>query len=730
MEVYVEFVATCPARLEDLLAGELKDLGADAVRPLSGQVSFSGTLETGLRTCVWSYLASRVIAVLARIDAGSSDELYASLSALPWEEHLSSQASFMVDAHGTNAQLKNTQFSAERAKDAIVDRIYARQGVRPSVDRVRPDTVVSLRIRDARATVGIVLTGARPLFARGVGQRRQIGLRSDYAAALIRMGGWDGCSPLAFLTVGEALALEAALYAENVAPGLLRSRLGCEAWGGFDAARAEKLIAQARAARRPPQAALVSLDEGPQSGARLRRSLRELGLATELRDGALDDAVGADARLLILDGSWVFEDALVQQIALRDHVERVLLACPQAACAVLCSRQGLAGLLGAEPLQTRRVPLGRADAVMECIEASAVRPRPRVPCKAPDGSAHDVAVSVPASDQFAARLAKVARERRKWAAQEDISCYRVYDADLPDYALAIELYGSLGDKGSSWLSIAEYAPPASVDPDLARARLCDAVAIAPAVLGIDPRHVSLRTRSRGRGGSQYAAEGTETAHAVHIIDEGGLEFEVDFGRHLDCGIFLDHRITRAELREMMKRAPAPKRFLNLFAYTGTATCYAADGGALETTTVDLSRPSLDWAARNMARNGFGGAGHRFVQADVLAWVDEQRHARGASRYELIFCDVPTFSNSARMRTSSFDVQRDHAELLIGVSRLLSEEGVCIFSCNLRSFKPDTDALARAGVSLEDIAARTIPHDFERNPRIHSCFIVRRVRPRG
>ncbi len=722
----MEFVATCPARLEDLLAGELKDLGADKVRPLQGQVSFSGTLETGLRACVWSHLASRVIAVLARIAAKDSDGLYGALSALPWEEHLGSQSSFMVDAHGTNAQLKNTQFSAERAKDAIVDRIYARHGARPSVDRERPDTVMSLRIRDVRATVGIVLTGARPLFSRGGQSVRQTGIRSDYAAALISMDGWDGLAPLALLTTGEALALEAALYAENVAPGLLRPRFGCEAWKGFDEALAEKLIAEARAARRSPQAALLVLAERSESVARMRRSLRELGLAAELRDGALD-ALGPDAQVLILDGSWVFADALVQQIALRDRVERILLACPQTARAVLFSRQGLAGLLGAEPLQTRRVPMGRSDAVMECIEAAAVQPRLRVPCKAPDGSVQDVAVSVPASDQFAARLAKVARERRKWAAREDISCYRVYDADLPDYALAIEIYGSLGDEKDSWLSIAEYAPPASVDADLARRRLCDAVAIAPVVLGIDPRHVSLRTRSRGRGGSQYAAEGAETAHAVHIVDEGGLEFEVDFGRHLDWGTFLDHRITRAELREMMKKAPAPKRFLNLFAYAGTASCYAADGGALETTTVDLSRPSLDWAARNMARNGFEGAGHRFVQADVLAWVDEQRHARGASRYELIFCDVPTFSNSARMRTSSFDVQRDHAELLIGVSRLLSEEGVCIFSCNLRSFKPDTDALARAGVSLEDITARTIPHDFERNPRIHSCFIVRRVR---
>jgi 23S rRNA (guanine2445-N2)-methyltransferase / 23S rRNA (guanine2069-N7)-methyltransferase len=196
---------------------------------------------------------------------------------------------------------------------------------------------------------------------------------------------------------------------------------------------------------------------------------------------------------------------------------------------------------------------------------------------------------------------------------------------------------------------------------------------------------------------------------------------------LDCGIFLDHRDTRAMLREMAKQTKGSKRFLNLFAYTGTATCYAADGGAKYTTTVDLSRPSLDWARRNMERNGFSGPEHEFVQADVLAWVSEQRHTK--NRWDLVFCDVPTFSNSSRMRKASFDVQRDHAELLIGVSRLLTREGTCVFSCNLRSFKIDEAALAKAGVQVEDITAQTIPEDFARNQRIHRCYLVRRT-PRG
>ena len=264
------------------------------------------------------------------------------------------------------------------------------------------------------------------------------------------------------------------------------------------------------------------------------------------------------------------------------------------------------------------------------------------------------------------------------------------------------------------------------------------LAIAPRVMGVEPRNVYLRVRTRSRGGSQYADQGDglakgnrrprdgriELPMGAHLVDEGGLTFEVNFSERLDCGIFLDHRDTRGMIREMAKRMQGGRRFLNLFAYTGTATCYAADGGAAETTTVDLSGASLAWARRNMARNGFDGPEHSFVRADVIGWIAEQRKTR--NRWDLVFCDVPTFSNSKDMRKSSFDVQRDHAELIIGVSRLLARDGVGIFSCNLRTFKPDIEKLTRAGVSLEDITAQTIPVDFARNPHVHYCYLVRRI----
>jgi 23S rRNA (guanine2445-N2)-methyltransferase / 23S rRNA (guanine2069-N7)-methyltransferase len=353
-----------------------------------------------------------------------------------------------------------------------------------------------------------------------------------------------------------------------------------------------------------------------------------------------------------------------------------------------------------------------------------------------------VEVALAASEQFARRLEKNLRLRRKWARREGVSCYRLYDADLPDYALSIDLFQaseregvardrvSASDRASArdrglWLVVSEYAAPKEIDPTRARLRLEDACAIAAAALDASPQNVYVRTRTRAKGGSQYAELGGRSTGA-HLVDEGGLVFEVDFAAALDVGLFLDTRPVRAlvrdELRRRVQMGERP-RFLNLFAYTGSATCYAASGGAGKTTTVDLSRTYLDWARRNMARNGFDGAAHEFVQADVLAWLDEARRAE--KRWDVIYLDPPTFSNSSRMRDASFDVQRDHVRLLANTSALLAPGGVCVFCCNLRDFKPDLEALAAQGVRIEDITARTISEDFARNPKIHHCYLVRR-----
>ena len=750
----MEFFATCPLGFEQLLADELRSLEVSRVRPLRGQVSFEGPVRDALSVCLWSRLASRVVAVLARVDATDSDTLYDGVSSIAWEEQLARGASFVIDAHGTNDQLRNTQFVALRTKDGVVDRLLARTGVRPSSDTARGDLRIIVRIAHSRALIGIDLAG-EPLFRRGyeatrASQSAMAPLRPDYAAALLRAGGWAAAADVENRTLvvpfsgAGTIAVESAATCLDHAPGLLRQRWGFMGWAMHDASAWDELLAEAHGraeahADARPDLRLCDLRPGAQAAA--RQALRAAGLDVEPSFvPAHEELVDLKGQtLLAADLSWADRDSVALKAGAMALLSGMQASLHEGATAVALTLDEVPDAILGTPDETFQTIVGRDDATLRRYG----HPTAKAAATVTLSQGERIGVLVPTSDQFAARLAKAYKLRRAWARREDVSCYRVYDTDLPDYAVSIDLFEAAEGTGR-WLQVYEYAPPRSVDPSLAQARLLDVMAIAPRVIGVRPEDTFVRVRTRSRGGSQYAdearqgagatrggnrkrrgrAQGPELPPGAHLIDEGGLTFEVNFQTRLDCGIFLDHRDTRAMLREMAKQTKGSKRFLNLFAYTGTATCYAADGGMRHTTTVDLSRPSLEWAQRNMERNGFDGPEHEYVQADVIRWIGEQR--RTPHRWDLVFCDVPTFSNSRRMGKGSFDVQRDHAELLIGISRLLTREGTCVFSCNLRTFKLDEQALAKAGVTARDITAETIPEDFSRNQRIHRCNLVQRA----
>ncbi len=559
---------------------------------------------------------------------------------------------------------------------------------------------------------------------------------------------------------GGGIVLEAAQQLLDRAPGLLRSRWGFEGWAEHDeptwAALLDEADARAEAAQaRTATIVAADLDAAATSFAQrvlaaagvaervafmpanAQKIVAKLGLSRSSTRASGQNAPAATpvpARgAVICDLSAVSltnlgrELRFIDGILCTDRTEHLPLV-------TIARDVTLAQVRGAKPSRSLAIKPGNEDALLLTFkeagtsvdadgdDSAAARPTVEVA----DGVR--VPVLVPESDQFAARLRKVAKQRRKWARRAGVTCYRVYDADLPDYAAAIDLYEGAPETPGRWLVIAEYAAPKTVDENLARARMLDMLTVAPLVLDVAPDHVAARARTRSRGGSQYADGGKRTSAKRDMlndsdlpnIQEGGLTFTVNFDDYLDCGIFLDHRITRDLVREHARGA---RWFLNLFAYTGTATCYAADAGVEETVTVDLSNTYLDWAERNMRQNGFTGGEHHYVRDDVLAWVRAQRETN--NRWDLIFCDPPTFSNSSKMGRRTWDVQRDHVDLLVGISRLLTREGEAIFSCNLRTFKPDVEALARAGVVLTDITEQTIPEDFSRNKRIHRCYILKR-----
>ena len=792
-----EFFATCLPGMESLLAAELQELGIRRTRPLGGGVTFYGEAVDVTRVCLWSRLAGRVTVVVDRVNAATAEELYEAVRTLPWEEVVAPGATMAVRATGTNRQLRNTQFIALKVKDAVCDRLVEVRGSRPDVDARRPDASVEVRLREDRATVSLDLSGGS-LHRRSylsANDSQDAPLAVAQAAGLLaaldaaeRLGeGWGLLDPACD---DGLLVCEAASVAADQAPGLVRSHWGFRGWAPFDEAAWNALIDEADdrfevglarlagddAARSaladrdgapagaPDQnrVRIVGLSASSPSVARARALLKTAGLRSvaSIEAAPGEEAAAIEARLVRVVAGHPLLIANVAPVARAADDARAVAeqaACvaasrraPEGSCFGFVSPTGFAGRFGTSAAQRIDLGRGRTEAVLERFDAPPRQPAVIAVPNPRGGADLTIEVNDAGAAQFAARLRKVARERRKWAQREGIHCYRVYDADLPEYAAAIDIYEGVGKSaGLVYAHVAEYQAPKSVDEAKARARFEDMLAIIPVVLDIRPDHVFSKARLRARGGSQYRDAGSRS-YVTHTLEDG-LVFELDLGGYLDTGLFLDHRVTR----EMVGRMAAGKTFLNLFAYTAAATVHAAAAGAVATTTVDLSSTYLEWAERNLEVNGFsaqfvgsdrdrstGGAGHtapkgpsarkgmtrrsnnQLIRADVTRWIQEAR--RAGQHYDVIFADPPTFSNSKAMGKRTWDVQRDHVELLIGISRLLTSGGVAVFSCNLRTFKPDTEALARYGIELEDITARTIPHDFERNPRIHHCYLVKRI----
>jgi len=717
------FFAACPRNVADLLAEELRALGIEVSREHPAGVSFAGPLAHGYLACLHSRTASRVILTLTEVPAPSPEALHGALLDVPWEEHLAPEGTLAVDVVGeAPAWLRNTQFAALKVKDAIVDRFRARAGTRPSVDLDDPDLRVSVRFARERATVGIDLSG-EPLHRRGYRQRGvEAPLKENLAAAILLRAGWPAIAASGGAFVDPmcgsgTLVVEAALMAAHAAPGLLRRRFGFERWRGHDAEAWAAVRAAAESARDFAVLGTTRFRGFDRDQAAVRAAIANanragLGdhLVLERRDIANLEKTSNEHGLVIVNPPYGVR--LGEEEALRG------LYATLGAKLIDCFPGWEAGVFTGNP------PLGRELQLRAYrthtffngpLECRLLRFRLDATAREPDREEArrarlEEARQRPGAGMFANRLKKNLTRLESWARREDVACFRVYDADMPEYAFAIDLYGN----DARWVYVQEYEPPPTVAAEAARARRDEALSVLADALGVPAERVHLRVRRRQRAGAQYEKVGEEAA--FHVVREGRYRLLVNFTDYLDTGLFLDHRLTRARVGELA----LGRRFLNLFAYTGSATVHAVGGGAVSSTTIDMSHTYLDWAKRNLALNELAGPTHGFVQADCLAWLEQQSLAP-QRRYGLIFLDPPTVSRSKRMQRE-FDVQRDHLWLLQAAGRLLEPDGWLVFSNNFQRFRLDVEGLA--GFEVRDISRETIPEDFKRNPRVHVCYLLR------
>jgi 23S rRNA (guanine2445-N2)-methyltransferase / 23S rRNA (guanine2069-N7)-methyltransferase len=710
------WIATAPVGAASVLAEELAQFGATDIRERSHDVKFQGSLEVGYRACLWSRTATRVLLSLGSIDAGSSKNVYDAINRIDWREHFKPGATLACDCSGGNEAIRHTIYGSQLMKDAVVDRLRELTGERPDVRPERPDVLLHLHVEGATALLSVDFSG-ESLHRRGYrSEGGRAPLKENVAAAVLLRSGWaqvfaDGGSLLDPMCGSGTFLTEGALIAADAAPALNREYFGFLGWRGHESALWERLKEEARARRaaREPRRCIIgsdvdseavrmSLANGEAAGVAEWLHVEKRALTEVTRPAGPPGLVVANPPYGERIGAESGLQAVYSELGatLRERFQ-------DWQAAILTGNPPLARNLGIYAKRTHRVFNGTIECRLlrfDLNEGSAQRPPEEVRA---DWS------SRPGAQMFANRLRKNLQRLDPWAEREGVECFRVYDADMPEYAFAIDLYG----KVSRHVYVQEYAPPKTVNQESARERRREALAVLPEVLSVPSAQIHSRVRKAQKGSGQY--EKRENAEERHVVHEGGLKFWVNFRDYLDTGLFLDHRIMRGMLRDWAKGTD----FLNLFCYTGSATVYAAAGGARSSVSIDMSNTYLDWAHENLLLNGFRSNAHELYRADCLEWLMDQEG--GGPRFDLIFVDPPTFSNSKRM-DGVLDVQRDHVGMITRSAKLLRPGGRLVFSTNYTRFKLDADALS--DFAVEDIGAATIPKDFERHARIHSAYSLR------
>jgi len=710
--------ASCPKGLEALLAHELSTLGALSTRETVAGVYFDGALAIGYRACLWSRLANRILMPLGRFDVADADALYAVLKTISWDDYFGVDQTFAIDFSGQNQEIRNTQFGAQRSKDAIVDWFNAATGKRPSVQKRNPDIRINIRLAKSRLVVALDFSGGS-LHRRGYRlSSGEAPLKENLAAAILLRAEWPGIAARGGALIdpmcGSAtLLLEAAMMSADIAPGLARERFGFEGWKGHNKTQWAAIVQDAAARAKQGRAAQLpeirGYDADPVVIRRAQENIARIGLEKVVRVSCkplaeLQKPSHKPLPLGLVLCNPPYGERLGEKESLRylyrQLGEIMLREFHGWEGAIFTADAELGKATGLRSY--KRYALFNGALPSSLLLFDLANNQLRDPVAGTQAIAGEPGKLSDGASMFANRIRKNHKRLARWVKRENIDCYRLYDADMPEYAVAVDVYA---DK----LHVAEYQAPRGVDADAASRRMAEITAALPEALGLAPDAISYKRRQRQRGLQQYEKE--DNRGELISVREGRARLLVNLHDYLDTGLFLDHR----PLRLRIGREAKDKDFLNLFCYTGAATVHAALGGARATTSVDMSNTYLGWLRKNLAHNGLGETANLMVKANCIAWVGEAEQ-----QYDLIMLDPPSFSNSKSM-DDSFDIQRDHLPLVEATMALLRPGGVLYFSTNRRGFKLDPGLSQQ--FQCENISRDTLDPDFQRNHRIHSCWRV-------
>lgn len=713
-----QFIVTCPPGFEYLLVDELQSLGEISAKEGLTQVFVDCGWPEIYRLCLWSRLANRVLYPLSEFEVNSDDELYQHVRDINWDLHLSHDSTLAVDFVSRRSKLNHQQYGALKIKDAIVDYFRDEYGERPSVDTEMPDVRVHCRVNKNRATLCIDLSG-KSLHQRGYRQKTgEAPIKENFAAAMLNRADWPKALEqkhwlLDPMCGSGTLAIEAALMASGRAPGLDRLYWGFKGWKPFHRELWEAEVAAAIQKHKETVAAglpeIFASDKDSIVLAIAKENAERAGVADfiQWQVGPFQSARRPSSKL---PGLIITNPPYGERLEQKQQVAKIYSDLGQwlksnfedDRALILSSDKSHGHALGIRAEKIYRLMNGPIECELlklPLTSSAFVEARKKT---TPDNYQEGLSEQ---AGMLANRLQKNLASLKSFINQQGIGCYRLYDADLPEYAAAIDVYDDC-------LHIQEYAPPATIEKHKALRRLRDIERVAGGVMGIPEERVFVKTRARQKGDTQYTKQ--NKANHIKIVSENNIRYEVNLSDYLDTGLFLDHRKAR---KLLAKWSSKQTRLLNLFCYTGSASVQAALKGA-ETVNIDLSNTYLEWAKRNFMLNQLELGNHEFVRANCMEWLGQAIESKKHG-FDLIFIDPPTFSNSKKM-DKHFDIQTEHVALLKQALSLLNPGGKLLFSNNFKRFKMEFSA--PEGYRIRELTKETTSRDFARKP-LHRSWLI-------
>ncbi|WP_395167273.1 bifunctional 23S rRNA (guanine(2069)-N(7))-methyltransferase RlmK/23S rRNA (guanine(2445)-N(2))-methyltransferase RlmL [Francisella salimarina] len=710
------FFASCAKGIELLLKDELDALGISSSEKLAG-VEFEGSFEDAYKVCIYSHLASQVMLKIATQKVTDQQALYDFISSINWLDYFDVNTAFKIIISGKHYDFNNTMFVSQKTKDAIVDQFRRETNERPNIDTDNPDNIIKLHLHKQYVNVLLCLN-IESLHKRSYRQfQGQAPLKESLAAAILIKAGWlDELrkeQPILIdpMCGSGTILIEAALMAKNIVPVLLNKEFKLFNSKLHDEDLWSNLLGIAKKVQKPTNAIIQGYDIDNNVLDKADRNIYQAGVEDvvnikrqDIRD--LENEFESEGLIVTNPpyGERLYGDQLDELLDIFNGFgDRLSQDFYGWKVAILTSFGESIKEMQLRTTKKNKFYNGAIETVLyqfDINEHARFKHESQL-----EKNIRIAEASAQKSDEhvdFSNKLKKNLKNLKPWLKQSGVECYRLYDADIPTFAVAVDIYGE-------HVFLQEYRADATIDQNMAKQRFYQAIYQIHKTLDIQYENIHTRVRQRQKGKEQYQKNNDK--NNFHVINEFDAKFYVNFDDYLDTGIFLDHR----KIRQLVAKASKNKTLLNLFSYTCTASVHAALKGA-KTTSVDMSNTYLEWGKNNFELNNLDIKKHKFIQADCISWLKSN-----SEKFDVIFLDPPTFSNSKRM-DDILDIQRDH-ELLINLAMdSLKKDGVLYFSNNYRRFKMSSEIIAK--FDCENIDKKCLSRDFLSNKNIHNCWEIK------